>query len=44
VDAESTAVATLYALYQKGALPAQTVDAAIRKLGINPEKSFPFYL
>jgi pyruvate dehydrogenase E1 component len=44
VDAESTAVATLYALYQKGALPAQTVDAAIKKLGINPEKSSPFYL
>jgi len=44
VDAESIAVATLYALYQKGALPAQAVDAAIRKLGIDPEKSSPFYL
>jgi pyruvate dehydrogenase E1 component len=44
VDAETTAIATLYALYQKGALPAQTVDAAIKKLGVNPDKSFPFYL
>jgi pyruvate dehydrogenase E1 component len=44
VDAELTTVATLYALYQKGLLPAQTVDAAIKKLGIDPEKSFPFYL
>jgi pyruvate dehydrogenase E1 component len=44
VDAEVTAVATLYALYQKGALPAQAVDAAIKKLGVNPDKSFPFYL
>jgi pyruvate dehydrogenase E1 component len=44
VDAESTAIATLYALYQKGSLPAQTVDAAIRKLGIDPDKASPFYL
>ena len=44
VDAESTAIAALYALYQKGSLPAQTVDAAIKKLGIDPEKPFPFYL
>src|SRR5262245_39387268 len=44
VDAETTVVATLYALYQKGLLPAQSVDAAIKKLGVNPDKSFPFYL
>jgi pyruvate dehydrogenase E1 component len=44
VDAELTTVATLYALYQKGLLPAQSVDEAIKKLGIDPEKSFPFYL
>ena len=44
VDAELTTVATLYALYQKGLLPAQTVEAALKKLGIDPEKSFPFYL
>jgi len=44
VDAELTTVATLYALYQKGLLPAQPVEEAIKKLGIDPEKSFPFYL
>jgi pyruvate dehydrogenase E1 component len=44
VDAELTTVATLYALYQKGLLPAQTVESALKKLGIDPEKSFPFYL
>jgi pyruvate dehydrogenase E1 component len=44
VDAELTTLATLYALYQKGLLPAQTVEAAVKKLGIDPEKSFPFYL
>ena len=31
VDAELTTLATLYALYQKGLLPAQTVEAAIKK-------------
>ncbi len=44
VDAEVAAVATLYALYQKGSLPAQTVEDAIRKLGIDPDKTCPFYL
>jgi pyruvate dehydrogenase E1 component len=44
VDAEMIVVATLYALYQKGLLAAQAVDAAIKKLGVNSEKSFPFYL
>ena len=44
VDAEVTTVATLYALYQKGLLPAQAVEDAIKKLGIDPEKSFPFFL
>jgi pyruvate dehydrogenase E1 component len=44
VDAETTVIATLYALYQKGSLPAQAVDAAIKKLSVNPDKSFPFYL
>jgi hypothetical protein len=37
-------IATLYALYQKGLLPAQAVDAAIKKLDVNPDKSFPVYL
>jgi pyruvate dehydrogenase complex dehydrogenase (E1) component len=44
VDAETIAVATLYALYQQGALPAQSVDGAIKKLAIHPDKPFPFYL
>jgi pyruvate dehydrogenase E1 component len=44
VDAETIAIATLYALYQQGTLPAQTVDAAIKKLDIHPDKPFPFYL
>ena len=44
VDAETIAIATLYALYQQGALPAQSVDAAIGKLAVHPDKPFPFYL
>jgi pyruvate dehydrogenase E1 component len=44
VDAESTVIATLFALYQKGSLAGDTVEAAIKKLGVDPEKSFPFYL
>jgi pyruvate dehydrogenase E1 component len=44
VDAEITVVATLYALYQKGSLAAQTVEDAIKKLAIDPEKAFPYYL
>ncbi|MGH7817031.1 MAG: transketolase-like TK C-terminal-containing protein, partial [Candidatus Binatia bacterium] len=44
VDAESTAIATLYALHQKEAFPAQVVDEAIKKLGIDPDKPFPFHL
>jgi pyruvate dehydrogenase E1 component len=44
VDGELTAIATLYALYQKGRLPAQTVEDAIKKLDVDPEKPFPFHL
>jgi len=44
VDAETTAVAALYALHQKEAFPAEVVQEAIRKLGVDPDKSFPFYL
>ena len=44
VDGEITVLATLYALYQKGSLPAQTVEEAIKKLAIDPEKAFPHYL
>ncbi|HET7006077.1 MAG TPA: pyruvate dehydrogenase (acetyl-transferring), homodimeric type, partial [Candidatus Binatia bacterium] len=43
VDAELTTIAALYALHQKEAFPAKVVEEAIRKLGIDPEKPFPFY-
>jgi pyruvate dehydrogenase E1 component len=42
VDAELTVVATLYALAQKGSLPASEVDRAIKKLGVDPEKAHPY--
>ena len=44
VDAETIAIAALYALYQQGRLPAQTVDAAMKALAVHPDKPFPFYL
>ena len=43
VDAELTTIAALYALHQKEAFPAKVDEEAIRKLGIDPEKPFPFY-
>jgi pyruvate dehydrogenase E1 component len=44
VDAELTVIATLYALYEKGALAGGKVEEAIKKLSIDPEKSHPTYL
>ena len=44
VDAELIVVATLSALYQKGSLPGESVQAAINNLGVDPEKPFPFFL
>ena len=41
VDAESTVIATLYALAQKGQVPRETVAQAIKDLGVDPEKVFP---
>ncbi|MBX3745721.1 MAG: pyruvate dehydrogenase (acetyl-transferring), homodimeric type [Verrucomicrobiae bacterium] len=41
IDAESTALATLAALADQGALPRTTVAQAIIDLGIDPEKPFP---
>jgi pyruvate dehydrogenase E1 component len=41
VDAECTVVATLYALAQRGEVPAKLVAQAIKDLGVNPEKVFP---
>jgi pyruvate dehydrogenase E1 component len=43
VDAELIVIATLFALYCKGSLAGETVDAAIKRLGVDPEKQFPFY-
>jgi pyruvate dehydrogenase E1 component len=40
IDAECTAVASLYALSQRGLIPASTVAKAIKDLGVDPEKAF----
>jgi pyruvate dehydrogenase E1 component len=44
VDAELIVIATLFALYQKGSLAGETVEAAIKRLGVDPDKPFPFHL
>jgi pyruvate dehydrogenase E1 component len=41
IDAESTVIATLYALAEKGQLDRQRVEKAIKDLGVNPEKVQP---
>jgi pyruvate dehydrogenase E1 component len=41
VDAETTVVATLYALAQKGQIDRGVVAKAIKTQGVNPEKAFP---
>jgi pyruvate dehydrogenase E1 component len=41
IDAESTVIATLQALADKGQLPRETVAKAIKDLGVDPEKAFP---
>lgn len=41
VDAESTVLATLHALAQKGEIKPEVVERAIKALGIDPEKSHP---
>jgi len=41
VDAESTVIATLYALAQKKLLKPQLVEKAIKDLGVDPEKLQP---
>jgi pyruvate dehydrogenase E1 component len=41
VDAESTVIATLYALAEKGQVERQVVASAIKDLDVNPEKVFP---
>ncbi|MBI1994744.1 MAG: pyruvate dehydrogenase (acetyl-transferring), homodimeric type, partial [Deltaproteobacteria bacterium] len=44
VDAETTVIATLYALSQQGAVSPQAVEKAIKDLHVDPEKAHPFYL
>jgi pyruvate dehydrogenase E1 component len=41
VDAESTVIATLYALAEKGQVERSVVGKAIRELGVDPEKVHP---
>jgi pyruvate dehydrogenase E1 component len=41
VDAELTAIATLYALAEKGKLKQSVVQKAIKELGVDPEKVYP---
>jgi len=41
IDAESTVIATLYALAQKGQIEKTVVAQAIKDLDVNPEKVFP---
>jgi pyruvate dehydrogenase E1 component len=41
IDAESIVIATLYALARKGQYDPAAVAAAIRDLGVDPEKHFP---
>ena len=41
IDAESTVIATLYALAEKGQVEKQIVSKAIKDLGVDPEKIQP---
>jgi len=41
VDAESTVIATLYALAQKKRIKHRVVEQAIKDLGVDPDKRFP---
>src|SRR6185437_11025059 len=41
VDAESTVIATLFALAEKGHIEKSVVAQAIKDLDVNPEKVFP---
>ena len=41
VDAESTVIATLYALAEKNQVDRTLVAKAIKDLGVDPEKVFP---
>jgi len=41
VDAESTVIATLHALAEKGQLDKSVIGRAIKDLGVDPEKAYP---
>jgi len=41
IDAESTVIATLYALAKKGEIEMKVVAQAIKNLKVDPEKAFP---
>ena len=41
VDAESTVIATLHALAEKGQLDKRVIGKAIKDLGLDPEKAHP---
>jgi pyruvate dehydrogenase complex dehydrogenase (E1) component len=41
VDAESIAIATLYALAEKGQVDRRLVAKGIKDLGVDPEKAHP---
>jgi pyruvate dehydrogenase E1 component len=43
VDAQSIAIAALYRLHKSGKLSAETVQNAIQKLGVNPDKVNPLF-
>ena len=42
VDAETTSIASLYALAEQGAITMHAVEKAIKALDVNPEKVFPY--
>jgi pyruvate dehydrogenase E1 component len=41
IDAESTVIATLYALAKRGQIEMKVVEKAIKDLQVDPEKIFP---
>ena len=43
VDAESIAIAAIYALHQDGLIPAQEVTRSIKDLGVDPDKLDPLH-
>ena len=44
IDTEMIVLAALYALHKKGEVEAGVVQAAIKDLGIDPEKTYPAFV